>query len=86
MPWRGHHGIKDGAQANDSFQEACLTQEGGSINSKLSDFDREHLTASVIPAGRASDVAADATSALWALSQLRRLPAIGRLARAEAHF
>src|SRR5438094_3214591 len=49
-------------------------------------FDRQDLAAFVIAARRTGGVRADAASALAAADELRGVPAIGGLARAQPHF
>ena len=49
-------------------------------------LDRQHLSALVISAGRAGGVRRDRAAALRAFVELRRLPAMRRLARAQPHL
>ena len=52
----------------------------------LTRFDRQDLAALVIAAGRAGGVRSDRAAALRAFIELRRLPAMRCLARAQAHL
>jgi hypothetical protein len=51
-----------------------------------SDLDGQHLAAAVVATGRARDMAAYTTAALRALGQLRCMPAVCCLPRAQAHL
>ena len=53
---------------------------------RLAGVDRQDLPALVIPAGRASRVRSDGAAALRAFIELRRLPAMRSLARAQPHL
>jgi hypothetical protein len=52
----------------------------------LGAFDREHLPPFVITAGRTGGVRLHGAAALRAFVELRRLPAMRRLPRAQAHL
>lgn len=53
---------------------------------QLSGGDGEHLTATIVAAGRAGDMGRNAAAALSTFSKLPGMPTIGGFAGAEAHF
>jgi hypothetical protein len=57
-----------------------------SMHGRLFAVERQHLSATIIPARRAGDVRRHAASALRAFVELRGVPAVGCLPRAQSHL
>ena len=67
-------------------EEAASRLSSTGRTPQFSRLDRQHLAALVISAGRTGGVRCDGAAALRAFVELRRLPAVRRLARAQAHL
>jgi hypothetical protein len=74
------------SQTAPAWRDRLIENRKSKIENSSSRFDGQHLPAAIIPARWAGGVGRDPAPALAAFAQLAGVPAVGGLARAQAHL